>query len=141
MGKLYGIFLLNKSQHRDRQIESVLSGDLDHKIDDFEYIFELNNTLNNKGVGKQTKVYKTLNGANKFIEKLNNNQTFKLRYVEYKEIDGKTNIRSYLRLTDDYTPIVFEITKEWDDYIQKLIDQKTASYNFEVASLRKKMSK
>lgn len=141
MGKLYGIFLLNKSQHRDRQIESVLSFDSEYKIDDFEYIFELNNTLNNKGVGKQTKVYKTLNGANKFIEKLNNNQTFKLRYIEYKEIDGKTNVRSYLRLTDDYIPIAFEITKEWDDYIQKLIDQKTSSYNLEVASLRKKMSK
>lgn len=125
MSRLYSVVLLNKAQLRDIKISSVLhrNFNIDNYIHkgNFEYIFCLDNTLNEK-LSLNALIYKTIGGAVRFKNKLRNSDRYKLRYP-IRQDDGSW-VKSLTGIK--YKLCIIDITEKWDNLIDSKIEE---SYN------------
>ena len=141
MGKLYGVCLINRTQMRDIRLCSILGDDTFNSdtyihVGDFEFIFELNNTLGIE-VTKNTLVYKTLNGALRLKNKFNSDWVMKLRYAIRNDGAWVRDKKS----DDNYEIVIIDITEKWDSLIDNRIELKRQLFEKEVNRLLSKKSK
>mgnify|MGYP000927169885 CR=1 FL=1 len=141
MCRLYGVAFLSKSRIRDLSIDFILNSelfDLDEYIHtgEFDYIIDHNNILNTD-VSLYTKVYRTLSGANKLMDKIKKSPEFTLRY-SLKGVDGSW-IRKY-NGKDGHVPVIVDITDKWDSVVDKRIEVVTNKFNIDINTLKSKKS-
>jgi hypothetical protein len=141
MGKLYGVALITNAQIRNLTLGSVLGEESFNKNDyvydgEYDYVIDMNNSLNTS-ITRYIKVYKTLNGAKRFRDEFKSDSVMRLRYA-VSNPNGGWN-REYNRPT--HQSVIIEITKEWDDIIDKRIEDRTKTYNDDIERLKSKKSK
>jgi hypothetical protein len=140
MSKLYGVALITNSKIRDLILSSVLDEESFNKNDyvydgEYDYIIDINNTLNTD-ISRYTKVYKTLNGAKRLRDSFGTDSVMRLRYAIPAGVGWK---REYN--TPTHQAVIIDITKKWDDIIDKRIEERTKIFNKDIERLKSKKSK
>jgi hypothetical protein len=131
MSKIWAISLCSLSELRETQLSSLLN--IEEATLKFDGLWSNQSRLDKK-ISLKIKTYKTLSGANRGCDILNERYQGESIRIQ-PHFDGKRWIREIVFDKAKFKFVPIEITQMWNENIDNLIKQKNLEYNEEIKKL------
>lgn len=140
--KLYAIVVLDKKELRDGLLSDLLGQEYEPQLESANYIYGNYKRVHHTKYLAYTKTWKTQTGAQKFLNIIldHANQVENVRKSGGKgkhpfddwSLDSNGN-----RNCQEFKFVVYEITEEWNEDIDRRIERETNNFKKKIESLQK----